>query len=280
MNIRIGNQTALSAAYPLAPFEFALAYGFDAFEWFSDKHRNPDGTCLGWDESDMDAEQRAEIRENGMQSGMRFSVHVPWQANPLHAEGIPLLLRSLEFAADIGAALINLHLYTEQGIGAFVDNLLPVVRQSREKDIAISIENTPITSPADFNALFLALDNIKEDTSHVGMCLDMGHANLYAGTHNNYVGYLDRLDPALPIVHLHAHENWGDRDSHLLLFTGPAGRDERGVQAFLDRIVARDFQGAMVLEQWPQPPELLLETRERLLRMLNLETAVDRPLGL
>ncbi len=37
----IGNQTAFSAARFMEPFQYALANGFAAFEWFPDK--KPDG---------------------------------------------------------------------------------------------------------------------------------------------------------------------------------------------------------------------------------------------
>ena len=71
------------------------------------------------------------------------------------------------------------------------------------------------------------------------MCLDIGHANLCQATRNQFLRYLDGLDPAVPIIHLHVHENFGDSDSHLTLFTGPAGVDDSGVRAFLERLRQR-----------------------------------------
>ena len=56
--VHIGNQTSCWAATPLDPFEFALASGFDAFEWFPDKKPG-----LGWDEADLSEELRAAIRD-------------------------------------------------------------------------------------------------------------------------------------------------------------------------------------------------------------------------
>ncbi len=44
-SIRIGNQTNCHVPSRL-PYEFAVAHGFDAFEWFSDKGR------AGWCEDD------------------------------------------------------------------------------------------------------------------------------------------------------------------------------------------------------------------------------------
>ena len=269
--IRIGNQTAISCADPLEPFRFALHHGFDAFEWFADKKVNDDGSVAGWDEDDMDAASRARIREAGAAHDIRFTVHAPWQANPLHADGLPLLIRSIDFARVIGADLVNLHLYMDDGAEGYARALRPVLHHAAAGGLRVSIENTPHTTPADFNETFVclgALPGIPGGTA--GMCLDIGHANLCAPTHNHFVRYLDALAPVIPIIHVHAHENHGDRDSHLTLFTGPSREDDSGIRAFLERLQERGYRGAFILEQWPHPPELLVETAERLRSLLGL----------
>lgn len=266
--IRIGNQTSVWCPDPMAPFRFALEHGFDAFEWFADKKENADGTFRGWEENDLDGAARAEIRRAGAEHDVCFTVHAPWQANPLEAEGIDHLLCSLDFARDIGAELVNLHLYMEEGAAGFTNALRPVLRAAKKNEVRLSIENTPHTTPDDFNQTFAELLRVAEPGS-VGMCLDIGHANLCAATHNDYLGYLDALSPTLPIIHLHLHENYGDRDSHLPLFTGPSKLDDRGVRAFLERIGRRGYRGAAILEQWPDPPELLVEAATRLRGLLT-----------
>src|SRR5579883_2225914 len=156
--IRIGNQTAISCTDTLEPFRFALQHGFDAFEWFADKKESSDGTIAGWDEPDMDADRRAWIREMGAAHDVLFTVHAPWQANPLDAGGNPLLIRSINFARDIGADLVNLHLYMEAGPEGFVQALKPVLRYATAANLRISIENTPRTTPEDFNQTFACLN--------------------------------------------------------------------------------------------------------------------------
>jgi sugar phosphate isomerase/epimerase len=275
--IRIGNQTAISCADPLEPFRFALRHGFDAFEWFADKKQNADGSMAGWDEADMDAAARARIRDTGMTEDVRFTVHAPWQANPLHADGIPLLIRSIDFARDIGADLVNLHLYMDEGARAYVRSLELVLRHAAAAGLRVSIENTPHTTPADFNETFAylsELDTVPPGTA--GMCLDIGHANLCAPTRNHFIRYLDALAPAVPIIHVHAHENRGDADSHLTLFTGPSRDDDTGVRAFLERLRRRDYRGALILEQWPNPPQLLIEAATRLRALLASHSSVTR----
>src|SRR2546428_4759982 len=107
--LRIGNQSAFSAASILQPFEYAVQNGFEAFEWFPDK--KPWGA--GWDENDLDPAARAYIRDRAKDHHIRLSVHARWQANPLQGAAWPLLLKDVELADDIGAALLNIHLYTE-----------------------------------------------------------------------------------------------------------------------------------------------------------------------
>ena len=123
--IRIGNQTAFSASRTLEPLEFAMQQGFRAFEWFVDKKINADGSPAGWDETDMDQHQRDLIRRIGQSHDILYTVHAPWQANPLHSRAERLLERSVDFARDIGADLVNLHLYMDHGAHAYVEALTP-----------------------------------------------------------------------------------------------------------------------------------------------------------
>jgi phosphoglucan, water dikinase len=260
----VGNQTAW-AATPTEPFDYALAQGFDAFEWFPDKKPG-----AGWDESDLDARVRQSIRETAHDRGMRLSVHARWQANPTAPDGNWLLLKDLELARDLGAALLNIHLFHELGLEAFVQAIVPLIQQTAEAGLQFAIENTPHHSPELFNDFFARLRGLSSlETSHVGMCLDLGHANLCSATHNDYLRFFDRLDRELPIIHVHLHENWGDADSHLPLFTGPAARDDSGIRGLVNRLRARQFSGSAILEQWPQPPSLLNQARDRLLKLWN-----------
>jgi phosphoglucan,water dikinase len=265
-HIRIGNQTAFSAATVIEPFEYAVANGFDAFEWFPDKKESG----AGWQESDFDAETRRHIKDTAFEHDIRLSVHAPWQVNPLQAQARERLLENLEFAKDIGASLLNVHLYTEEGMASYVESIVPSVKRFARLGIKLSIENTPFTGPEDFNELFRKLGSLGfSDGAQVGMSLDIGHANLCEATRNDYLRFVDLLDPQVPILHIHVHENYGDYDSHLPLFTGPAGKDASGIQGLMERLKRRNFSGCIILEQWPQPPTLLNETRNRLREIIG-----------
>ena len=262
--IRIGNQTAYCAGWLMQPFDYALENGFEAFEWFPDKH--PSGR--GWDENDLDHATRCHIRQRAQAHRIRLSVHARWQANPLQPEAWPLLVKDVELARDLGAVLLNIHLYTEAGLEAYARAVAPLVKLVAQSDIQLSIENTPLTGPEDFNRAFAELRRIESlPLDHVGMCLDLGHANLYGWTRNNYLRYMDQLDSQVPITHLHFHENYGDRDSHLPLFTGPAATDASGIQGVMERLKQRQYAGSIILEQWPSPPWLLKQARDRLAAM-------------
>jgi phosphoglucan, water dikinase len=263
--IYIGNQTACFASAPREPFDYALAQGFDAFEWFPDKKPG-----AGWDEGDLDADARQLIRETARARGLRLSVHVRWQANLLKPDSWPLVRADLEMARALGAALLNVHLFHEQGLAIFVEAIRPLIDLSAQAGLQLAIENTPDHSPEQFNELFDRLRALESTpTRHVGMCFDPGHANLCAATRNDYLVFCDRLDRRVPLIHLHLHENWGDADTHLPLFTGPAGRDDSGIRGLLARLKERDFSGSIILEQWPHPPSLLDEARARLLQLWN-----------
>jgi sugar phosphate isomerase/epimerase len=262
--IRIGNQTAFSAQTPIEPFEYAVKDGFDAFEWFPDKKE----AGAGWDEKDLDIGTRQLIKRTAQAYDIRLSVHPPWSVNPLHPRDFHRLLESLEFARDVGASRLNIHLYIEEGLTNYLEALTPLLWKLDEAAISLSIENTPLTGPEDFNALFARLENLQK-IEGVGMCLDLGHANLCASTRNDYLRFIDRLDPRVPIVHIHAHENFGESDDHLPLFTGPSAKDPAGIHGFVDRMKRRSFYGCIILEQWPQPPRLLDQARDRLIRMFN-----------
>jgi phosphoglucan,water dikinase len=273
--IRIGNQTAFSAP-PLAPFEYAIANGFDAFEFFPDKKQSGEG----WEESDLSGEQRSRIRDTARSHDIRLSVHSPWPSDPLNPENRDALSAAMQFARDIGAAVFNIHFSSTQGTAAYLEAVIPLAEQLARSGIGLSVENTPDTVPEDFNELFTLIVRRRfQDLRHVGMCLDLGHANLCRSTRNDYLRFIDQLGPHVPLIHIHMHENYGDIDSHLPLFTGPAAGDTSGIEGFLERMEKRGFSGSVILEQWPQPQGLLNEARKKLLTMIRRaeKTAVSLP---
>ncbi|MCG6553722.1 MAG: sugar phosphate isomerase/epimerase [Candidatus Magnetominusculus sp. LBB02] len=257
-NVKIGNQTAFPAEPSELPFQFAIDNGFDAFEWFSD--RKPWGQ--GWHIDDAGKEDRLRIRQQAHRHGIALSVHCPAEANPLSDGFQDLFNRHVEFACDVGASNINTHLFTEHGIENYLKSLTAAIEITARAKVRLSIENTTITGPDDFNYLFSLIKPLA--AKHVGMCLDIGHANIFHETRNDFIRYIDRLSNAVPIIHIHAHENYGDCDSHLTLFTGPSQTNSLGIRGFVKRMKERRFKGMIIMEQWPSPPELLINARHGL----------------
>ncbi len=272
--IRVGNQTAFMALTPLAPFLYAVENHFGAFEWFPDKKESG----AGWDLGDINKETRRFIKETALAHDIILTMHASSWANPFQSESQKIFFDNIDFAREIGAVLLNIHLTTEHGLANFVRAILPVCDYCREAGLQLAIENTPLTSPEDFNRLFALLRKVKDTTlDHVGMCIDLGHANLCSTTQNDYIGFLDRLDRQVPIIHAHVHENYGDHDAHLVIFTGPAAQNDQGVRLFFDRLAKRAYQGVIILEQWPDPPGMLNTARDRLIQLLAGFTFPPKP---
>ncbi len=255
----IGNQTAFSV--PVAdPFAFALDHDFDAFEFF------PDGGPLGrgWAAGDVTAAERKRFRAAAAGREVRISVHAALESAPLEAPGRARLQHDLDLARDLGAQVVNIH-FAAEGLDAYGRAALGLVELLEPQGITLALENTVSTGPDDINQLFARLQALDRPRAlGIGLCLDIGHANLYQGTHNDYLAFLDQLGRHVPIVHVHLHENWGDADSHLPLFTGPARDDPSAIAGLLARLHRRGFHGSLILEQWPIPPSLLVDARDRL----------------
>src|ERR1041384_6305751 len=191
-NIRIGNQTSSSAATLMEPFEYALANGFDAFEWFPDK--TPSG--MGWDSLDMSPGMRVHVRNGARLHGLRLSVHARRTINPGKSADDPMLLRNIELAQDLGAALLTIPIHPELGMLNYAKAVIPPLQWAVSSGLQLAVENTPESIPGHFDELFAALEGLNPpELAHIGMCLDIGHANLCATTHNDYLAFLDRLPP-------------------------------------------------------------------------------------
>lgn len=273
--IRIGNQTAISSKTVWQPFEYAISKGFDAFEWFPDKFNTGllqkiQYKCIGWKEKDIAQEERKRIKETAIEKDMTLSVHVPLSSTVFDQEGHQRLESSIEFARDIGAIVLNTHLEKEKGISRFFDAAIHIWKKALEAQLSVAVENTPGDPPEAMNELFDLLEKADfPGKEKIGMCLDLGHANLYP-TSNDCWQFIDRLSPKVKIIHVHAHENHGKHDQHLPVFTGPSTKDNGvGIKGILSRLVKRGFQGMMIMEQWPEPVSLLDDSRNKLLACLK-----------
>ena len=271
--IAIGNQTAFSAAEILDPFHYACEKGFDSFEWFPDKKE-----WGGWASDELSLEDTTAIKAQAKKHKIALTVHASQGANPLTQEGRDTILKDATFGKAIGAKLINIHIHPEDGIPAFIEAILPLCKKLKGLRVGLALENTPMVTPEQINELFRLLPENPCGKSPFGLCFDVGHANICSITHNDYIAYVDALDSSIPIIHLHMHENNGDYDSHLPLFTGPAAQNPAGIRLLVQRMVNRGFSGNMVLEVWPHDPNLLVEARTTLQSMIEEARAIPAAL--
>ena len=264
--VRVGNQTALSAKRLTEPFEYAVENGFDAFEWFLAPHRMDDG----WEEADLAPEERREIGRTAAENDIMLSVHVPWRLDPFEPEGYEHLARSLEFAMDMGAANLNMHLSSEHGIEAFEKTLSPVLHRLADLPIRLSIENIPSSSPTSSTSCLPGLRTRGSTSEGSWACASiwampicplsraMTTSGLSTGWHPMF-----RLCTCT-CTRTTATTTPTSRCSR----ARPRGHPS-GIEGFVDRMKRRGFSGCGILEVWPDPPSLLNRARDRLLRMFN-----------
>ncbi|MBF0197474.1 MAG: TIM barrel protein [Planctomycetes bacterium] len=255
----IGNQTAWSASSMMEPFEYAIDHQFQSFEWFPDK--KDEG---GWQAADLPIEAREEIKTKAQDADLRLTVHGSYGASVYEESGIKSICDDYSFAKDINADLLNIHIETEKDMKDFAQAIAELCKHFDNPNIALAIENTPVSTPSHFNRLFSHLKDCDLNGIKVGMCFDLGHANLCGETRNDYLKHLDLIEAHVPIIHLHFHENWGDADMHLTLFTGPSSQNDAGIFGVTERLIKRNYSGSVILEQWPDPVHLLDQANDRL----------------
>lgn len=267
--IKIGNQTACNASRLFDPFEYAVRSEFKAFEWFPDKKR-----VQGWDEKDVSGESLENIRKTGLKYGIDYSLHLNNAATIFRDDFDYFASSGTEFARNIGASKIICHFEHMKGIEFFIHGISKLIELTHENNLRLFIENVPSTGPDDFNMLFEYLYQVsnKIPVNHIGMCFDVGHANIHSNTQNDYIRYLDILDPDIHIGHFHLHKNSGQEDSHQILYKDPDGF-ETGIGILLFRIIKRGFTGNIIMEHWSEDTnDLFLEYSAVRKMILNLFT--------
>ncbi|MBI3462274.1 MAG: sugar phosphate isomerase/epimerase [Planctomycetes bacterium] len=169
-----------------------------------------------------------QVREAGLEV---WSAHGPWGNETWQAERVDLgsldpaarqsaiaeVRRTLEWLALAGGSRLVVHpgvlsepADTTQRRGALLDSLAALAPEAAGHGVFLCVENLP---PGCFPGSHMA-DNaaiVAELTaSHVGLCLDTGHANIVA----DVAGEARVAGRHLRTTHV--HDNDGRRDEHLL----------------------------------------------------------------
>jgi len=116
---------------------------------------------------------------------------------------------------------------------------------AEDLDIKLAVENSSLSSSQLFTEADEALSLLREVASEaVGLCLDVGHANI-ARQLDNFLEDCSKM-----IVHVHAHDNDGVSDLHLT-----PGRGIINWPKLIKKLREKGFEGALIVETEEDPLE-------------------------
>lgn len=242
MTVPLGISSSMLLQRPLEDaIEFAKRQGLTAFEvWADHPHAHPDETP---------ADLRARLRR-ALAEFAGVSVHGPLGNNSLASinpgirrESLRQHLAAVELAHDVGATVLVAHpgdLRDPRFAADFTrlsqDALAQLARRAEGLGVTIAVENCgPYHAGIDRTAADLASLVAGVASPHLKACLDTGH-----GAVNGNTAELVRL-LGDAIVHLHVHDNHGQRDEHLPI--GQGGIDFSVIAPVLAR-----FRGIAISE--------------------------------
>ncbi|BCR02960.1 AP endonuclease [Desulfuromonas versatilis] len=213
---------------------------------------------------DLDRLSLVELRSRARvlrQAGLGCTVHAPFHdLNPgtndplIRQATLVRCTQTLNAAAELGASLVVFHpgyekwrysLQSDLWLAPSLKFWPPLIQAAERLGLRLALENIFEEQPDTLAQLLTALGS-----PTLGHCLDVGHWRLFAKVSLKH--WLAILGPHL--VHLHLHDNLGDRDAHL-----PVGEG------------SIDFPLLFrLLKQLPVAPTLTLESHDRqsLLRSL------------
>lgn len=192
--------------------------------------------------NDIKPDFRQFLKTQAETQGLTLTVHAAWQHNPV--EDPKIFTDIVEFARDIGSGVVTIHL-TEPG-KEYADAIRSLAILARSFGIRIAIENTRLDSgrwcmPEDLNNTLGYL----EDLDNVGICLDVGHANL---TGISPVEYLNLIDKRFKIFNVHFHDNNGKEDQHNTLGQAVGTKGGIDFKAVLARLAHRGYDDSIIIE--------------------------------
>ncbi len=221
--------------------DLAKRHDLSAFEvWADHPHAHPDETS-----SDLRARLRRQLADFAS-----VSLHGPLgnaslaSINPgIWRESLRQHVAAIELAHDIGATVLVAHpgdlrdaRFAAESTRLSQEALAQLARRAEQLDVTVAVENC--------GPYHAGIDRTAEDLyrliGHVGSprlqaCLDTGHA----AVNHNAEDLVRLLGDA--IVHLHVHDNHGQRDEHL-----PIGRGTIDFSALA--AVLSHFDGMAIAE--------------------------------
>ncbi|MBC7221034.1 sugar phosphate isomerase/epimerase [Candidatus Bipolaricaulota bacterium] len=200
---------------------------------------------------------RRRLRQGLAEKGLWCTVHVPIYgvnlASPvpsLAAAALGEVVGAVDLAADVGAELVVVHpghvdpdylpLDGERDRAAqrFRFALEVILARARRRGVEVTVENKQ-RSPG-WDMVHTAAEHrvVLDLFPALGACLDFGHLHTTGGEPAPYVAALGER-----LVHVHLHDNRGERDEHL-----PLGAGTVPWQAALAALERGRYGGRIVLE--------------------------------
>ncbi len=199
-----------------------------------------------------------ELREMGRAAGVGFTLHLPFVDLNLSSlieaawrSSVERMQRALEFADQLGAQVGVLH--TGQVpirhpllLEAARQRLAQALAELGEPPVPVGVENL-VLSPEDLLETAAELVSVVEAAGRgYGFTLDLPHAYVQGGA-EQIEAYLRAMeDSRAPLLHLHLHDNHGQRDEHLPLGAGnlPYARFKEQLRAFAGTAALETTGGA------------------------------------
>lgn len=208
---------------------------------------------IGFTGPDLDRLDIARLAVTGKRladAGLKLTVHAPYNdLNPGSLEPLVVqvtaerLRQTIECAHQIGAQLVVVHpgydpwrygFHGELWLERALEFWPPFLKQAGDLHLPIALENVFDRHPRPLLDLLSDLS-----APGFGFCLDVGHYQLFGAT--SLQNWLEQMSPFL--MHLHLHDNNGERDDHL-----PVGQGLFNFSKLFSQLNSLESTPSMTLE--------------------------------
>lgn len=208
--------------------------------------------------------ERRRLRERLAGLGLWCTVHAPIYgvnlASPIRslaAASLGEVVQTVDLAAEVGSPLVVIHpghvdedhlaLDGERDLAwrRFLFAIEVILARTRRHGVRLAVENKQRGRGWDMVHTLDDHARVLDGFPEIGACLDFGHLHTVDGDLAAYVTALGER-----LVHVHLHDNHGERDEHLAL-----GRGTIPWRDALTALEERGYAGPIVLEI-PEPGAL------------------------
>ena len=205
---------------------------------------------------ELSPKERASIRALA-RNGLKISVHMPIHGvnltcpSPrLSAASLGEVLRSVEFAGEIGADVVVIHPGTlpeeyvpfrkwrERAWELLRFSLSLLLSQAKRENIRLALENKQRARDLGLVGSLEEHLRVLSEFPDLWACLDVGHLHTFSRSPRDYISGLGKR-----LIHVHLHDNFGDHDAHLPLGEGNVPWEEA-----LRALRENGFSGRVILE--------------------------------